>query len=340
MAHQLESFVSTKQEWHHHLTRHAIVEKPMTVDDLVNTHGLGWEVEKRPLYYAKSDGTAIKCDQRFAIVRKTDEKALGTCGPKYKCFQNRALFDALALLAEDTGEFRFQTAGSLYGGKRVFALGQFTKRYEVLEGDFHDTFLFGSLDHAAEGSVSFFGTDVRVVCANTEAMALRQADNNKIVRMTHTGDLDMKLEQARAIIGLAHQMIQNNAEGMRQLQQIVMSERAAQRFLAGLFPMPAVNEDMAPMEKEKLLESRDRVIEVQLKVHELAMDTGRGIKDFPQVRGTAYGWLNAVTEYATHEMNRRDTTVGGQLVAMSTGEGGKLTRDARRLLASKDLVTA
>ncbi len=338
MAHMVETMVSTQKEWHHYLTGHAIAENPMTAEEALQKAGLDWEVEKRQLFYAGRDGTPIMLKGKFANTRITDDRAFGSVSSDYRCFQNRTLLESVMHLAEDTGVFRFQTAGALNGGKTVFCLGAFTRKYDVITGDEHKAFLFATLDHSGTESVRFFWTDVRVVCNNTYTQALRAADGKKILRIPHLGDMETKLEDARAVLGLMHKQIDDRMDGMKQLAGIVMTQQAADRFLGQLFPLPVITDGMSKLDQVRVDMEITKVEAIRAEVQQLA-DSGRGVELFPAVRGTGYGWLNAVTEYTTHEMKRSDRSIGGQLVASATGEAARINSKAMSLLRS-DLVAA
>lgn len=339
MAHLVETMVSTSREWHHYLTAHAITDKPMVPDEAMSLGGLDWEVEKRKLYTLCNDGQHREVKWSFALTRISDEKVLSVVGDNYKPFQNRSLFDVFGELTRDTGVFRYQTAGSLREGRTVFALGQFVKEYEVVKGDTTKTYLFGVIDHSGKESVRFFRTGIRVVCNNTATAAIRQADSNKIVRIPHLGDMELRLDQARVMLDLVHLDIESQCEAMKQLQSIVMTSQVADRFLESMWPTSILLSDGASkLDEVKADMEAEKARAIQTRVAELA-EVGRGTGEFPMVRGTAYGWFNAVTEYTTHEQKRSDRSLGGQLLASATGEAGKINKRALKLLTSSDLLS-
>lgn len=338
MAHEIETFISTQKEWHHHLTKHPLAIEPMTADQALVLGGLDWVVEKRPVYYATSKGAQTIPDT-FAVVRVTDEKAFGTVSKDYKVFQSKQLLDTMEQLAQDTGVFRFQTAGAIMGGKTVFALGAFTKSFTVMKGDEWRGYLYGTLNHSGEESVRIFPTSTRVVCANTHAQALRSADESKMFRIPHIGDMDTKLEEAQRLLGLACQQLDKEMDGMKQLASIVMNERVATKFIENLLPLPDPSKAKNLLEEQQLEVKRDREKFKHQRLRELH-EAGISARAFPLQRGTAYGWFNAVTEYTNHDQNRSDKSLGGNLKALTTGTAAKLNAHALKLLRSDQLLSA
>lgn len=110
---------SRVKPWHYELTKDRckiIQEAPNSKDALIAA-GLNWTVEQTPVYM--NDGTEIK--NYKANVRSDDKTVLGIVTDRYKIVQNEDAFsftDALVGETED-GVVRYETAGSLNGGKRV-----------------------------------------------------------------------------------------------------------------------------------------------------------------------------------------------------------------------------
>lgn len=338
MAHEIETFISTQKEWHHSLTQHPTAIAPMTAQEALVLAKLDWVVEKRPVYYATSKG-AQTIEDTFAVVRTSDEKAFGTVKKDYKTFQPKQLLDMMEQLAQNTGVFRFQTAGAISGGRMVFALGAFIKTYDVMKGDEWRNYLYGTIDHSGQEAVRIFPTSTRVVCKNTHTQAMRSADETKMFRITHIGDMAVKIDEAQRLLGLAVQQLRQEMDGMKQLAKIVMNERVATRFIERLIPLPDPSKAKNMLEEQVLEAKRDREKEKHTRLRELH-DGGISARAFPLQRGTAYGWFNAVTEYTNHDVARSDKSLGGSLRALATGTTGKLNNQALKLLRSDQLLAA
>ena len=85
--------------------------------------------------------------------------------------QNRDAFEIFEPLV-DAGEMVIHTAGSLRNGERIWALCQLNQdNSEIVTGDEIAKFVLLSNGHDGKLAVHFGFTPIRVVCANTEALA-------------------------------------------------------------------------------------------------------------------------------------------------------------------------
>ena len=116
---------------------------------------------------------------------------------------NRDAFRFLdALIGSD---LYFETAGSLWGGRRVWCLARLPD-YVELGGDLSATYVYVANSHDGSVAVTAAATPIRIVCANTLGAALRQAEHGADARRTfrfrHTGNLSMKFAEARRVLGM------------------------------------------------------------------------------------------------------------------------------------------
>ena len=88
------------------------VTEMKTLDDVLNSAGLNFEVEKRPLY-TRNAGKLIKIDGTVSTVRKDTGDVLGIVGDKYQVCQNRDAFDFINYIDDDV---KFVKAGITYSG--------------------------------------------------------------------------------------------------------------------------------------------------------------------------------------------------------------------------------
>ena len=126
-----------------------------------------------------------------AVRRKTDGKVLGVVGPKYHVLQNRDAFRWFEpfLAAKEAA---LNTAGSLAEGSRIWVLAKLNRAPLVIaQGDEIEKFILLSHSHDGRLAVRVGFTPIRVVCANTLALAHKK-DASNLIRLKHTKDLDGK----------------------------------------------------------------------------------------------------------------------------------------------------
>ena len=122
---------------------------------------------------------------------------------EYEVVDNRDAFRFLdALIGSD---LYFETAGSLWGGRRVWCLARLPE-YVELGGDQSATYIYVANSHDGSMAVTAAATPIRIVCANTLGAALRQAEHGanaqRTFRFRHTGNLQTKFAEARQVLGM------------------------------------------------------------------------------------------------------------------------------------------
>ena len=136
------------------------------------------------------------------ICERTPEKCSGSSPPSTR-WSNHAAFRFLdALIDSDT---HFETAGSLWRGRRVWVLARLPE-YVAAVGSASATYIYIANSHDGSMAVTAAVTPIRIVCANTLGAALRQAEHGvsaqRTFRVRHTGNLQTKFAEARQVLGL------------------------------------------------------------------------------------------------------------------------------------------
>lgn len=266
--------------------------------------GLGWDTELEPVYMDRltPDGVQrVEITTHKMHVRSDTGMQLGMVSSDYQKFDNqRAAEFADTILGEDAAAV-LETAGSLYDGRRLFALLRLPKNIVVKGDDIVKPYLCLSWGHGGFASIQAGATGIRVVCNNTLGMADREI-GQKGVRILHTGNIEQKLATARMLLGFANKQIEKVGEQMKLLASTEISGAQVKDFMNRAFnlafPMPdAKDEELS----NKWLAKRDEVFAEwrQLFVNE----RNNGLAS---IRGTAWAALNTVTEWHDHVRGRTD----------------------------------
>lgn len=221
-------FAVRKPSWH------AKEDLLQVAPDLTNWReaaGLTWEPVKIPLYLpapvvafddqgapvfgqARESGTyAIVRNDRLDLLDSTDTSARDSAvlargvsadfTPVEHERDMTPLLDAIGQACEAMGVgWEFTTAGSVRDGKQVYACIMLDRPIS-LPGDDSLTLPFGVILNGHDGTMAARGglTQVRVVCANTYAMAESDLDGHKIdFTIRHSGDTETRLAEARQTI--------------------------------------------------------------------------------------------------------------------------------------------
>lgn len=182
MSANVETMFSVREKpWHGLGT--IVMEAPTSADAL-RLAELDWEVVQEPVYTGNQE--PIKGYK--ANVRSSDRKVLGVVSDRYKVVQN---VDAFSFTDELLGKgVRYETAGSLQEGRKVWLLARLPKEY-VIAGERISSYLVFSNTHDGSGSVKVAVTPVRVVCNNTLNLALNTAKRS--FSMIHAGNINDKI---------------------------------------------------------------------------------------------------------------------------------------------------
>lgn len=178
MAANVETMFSVRVTPWHGLGE--IIQEAPTSDDAIRIAGLDWRVIQSELI-CKENGQVI--DGFKVNIRDTDKKTLGIVTDRYKIVQNSEAFAFTdALLGEGV---RYETAGSLASGRRVWMLAKLEDR--IITDELIEPYLVFTNSHDGTGAVRVAITPVRVVCQNTLNLALQTAERQW--SCAHKGDI-------------------------------------------------------------------------------------------------------------------------------------------------------
>ncbi len=331
MAHELEMnidgtarmFSVQKTPWH---KLGVILPEAPTAEQAIMAAGLDWTVSKRQVYFQqKIDGQMQVAKDQFAVVRDQDERHFGGAGNTWQPLQNAQAFSFFDPFIE-SGEASFETAGSLDQGKRIWVLAKIKRDpIEVVKGDTIDKYILLSNRHTAGYAVVGALTPIRVVCANTEAMALNTT--RKMFKSTHSQKMHERLAEVQVQISYADQAFEKTAEYYRAFARKQITQKELENFTNAVFGYAdVVKKGREEAFKQKQHETIQRLFE-----------TGRG-SDIKGVRGTVWGAYNTVTEFIQHEMGSKVTIDDKRLETAWFGNGMNLNVHAFNV--AKDMVSA
>src|SRR6476661_5225290 len=214
MAHDLEpwdggqsaSFVSARQHAWHRLG--TVLPAEFTAADAMRHAKLGgWNVRTQALQTTpvlSVDGVdLLDVPEHFATVRTNPvtgrPEVLGVVGRGYTPIQNEEHAALLDALVDESGA-HFETAGSLRGGRQVFLTMKLPTTMQIGGIDPVDLYLIACNSHDGTSAFRLLVAPVRVVCGNTQAIAIRRAQSSFSIR--HTSGASGQIEQARQALGL------------------------------------------------------------------------------------------------------------------------------------------
>jgi phage/plasmid-like protein (TIGR03299 family) len=291
MAHEVENMFSVKETPWHKLGR-VITDAP-SIEEVLKLAGLDWSVSLRPLDLTNPDGTIQRVTQN-AIVRDSDNSVLGFTGKRYRPLQNSDALDFFRPFQE-SGLCNFETAGSLRQGQKIWIMASLNSgEMEIVKGDVVRKYLLLSNGHDGKMGIRVGFTPVRVVCANTLAMA-HGSNESKLIRVFHSSKTLSNLETLRETINAANASFEATADQYRRLANRGVNAGDVAKYIDIVF----YNGKQAESDREKI--ARETLNDNITRLFE----TGHG-NDLANVRGTYWALYNGVTQYLSYEQGRTD----------------------------------
>lgn len=300
MAHQVETMAyANAVPWH---GLGAQVEDNLNSDEFLKAAGLDWRVDRCELQ-ARVAGTNITVPDRYALVRSTDKKVLSVISKWWNPMQNHEMLDFMGAYVA-TGGAKLETAGSLKGGKLVWGLASLNHEFEVESGDRVKGYLLFVSPHEPGRAITIRTTTVRVVCANTLALA----ESSGGVNYSQTHGMKFNEGAARAKIGQAHEELSKAEENARIMCRIKINTKDfVQKVLAPVYA-PDKADDEAFIRRIMETKVTPRPIKGIIK----SMSEAPGA-----IEGNAWGAMNGVTHYSDHVAGRSADT---RLASSWTGD--------------------
>lgn len=282
MAANMETMFYTREKpWHGLGVK--VADAPGSEEALAAS-GLDWKVGQKDIF--TKDGQHIPGFK--ANVRESDQKILGIVSDRYKVVQNR---EAFAFTDKLLGEgVRYETAGSLNGGRKVWVLARMPREYIML-GDRISPYMVFSNTHDGSGAIRVAMTPVRVVCNNTLNLALSTAARSWSAM--HTVNVRDKIGDAERTLFMAEDYMDMLGREMENLSRIKLTDSKAVESIHFLLPM---DESMSKVQKKNISKLRE--------------DMEARYFDAPDLQDTqrnAYRLINAVSDFATHSKPLRES---------------------------------
>lgn len=288
MSHQVETMAYVRAEPWHGLGNRLSEDQPLDV--WLQEAGMSWELKETEVLYSVSEGIGLHLKQypETKVLYRSDTHApLSVVSNRYKVVQPKEVLEFYRDLVS-AGGFELETAGVLKGGRKLWALAR-TGQEASLKGDDRVKaylLLATSCDGTLCTTAQF--TSVRVVCNNTLQLAV--ADRSGAVKVPHSTAFDPVAVKRDLGIGLT--AWDSFLDSIRALAARPVHKFEAMNFLVEVLGNPKL--PLTDQPNQKGLQS----------VYGLFSGKGKG-SELAAADGTAWGLVNAVTEYVDHQRRAR-----------------------------------
>lgn len=310
MAHLVEKMAFVGETPWHGLGNQLTPKQPLEV--WAQQAGMDWQIRETPVRFmterAGGLGAIMSFDDHKVLYRSDTNAPLSVVSQRYKVVQPREILEFYRDLTEKSG-FQLETAGVLKEGRKVWALAR-TGQSVTLKGN-DTTNAFVLLATACDGTLATTAqfTSIRVVCNNTLAVSL-QSGAKGAVKVPHSTSFDPKAVKKQ--LGIS---VSSWDEYMHQLK--ALADRKVKALEAQNFFLRVFTDDSKPGGQ-----TSERSMARTIALFDGA---GKGA-DLLSAKGTAFGLLNAVTQFVDHE--RRAMSVDHRLESAWFGQGAALKKKA------------
>lgn len=282
MAHLVQTMAYVGAEPWHGLGQRLQPRQPL--EAWQQAASMDWTIEASPVRFFNGSETLHSFPEQLVLHRSDNHAPLAVVSQRFQVVQPREILEFYRDLSEVSG-FELETAGVLKGGKKFWALAR-TGQSTTLKG--HDTVKgYLLLATACDGTLATTAqfTSVRVVCNNTLHIAL--GDNLGAVKVSHRSMFEANTVKRQ--LGIAVSSWDGFMMRMQALAACKITDAQAQAFLHKVL-------GTHPQAPEKAFRA----------VYDLYQGHGQG-SDLASAQGTAWGLVNAVTEYADHSKRARSS---------------------------------
>lgn len=265
------------------------------MDTWLKAAGMDYRVQRSRVRFAtaqgQDDSAMATWDDRHVLFRSDTKLPLGLVSDGFKIVQPRRVLEFFRDLCSEHG-FQLETAGTLYEGARYWALAKMPLGFKLRGTD--QVNAYALLATAADGSLATTGqvTSVRVVCNNTLSLSLADSSKPaiKVRHSTHFDETKMKVD-----LGLIEQQWQGFGAAADRLASRKLSRGEAVTVLIN-----ALGDPLKPVEDQPNARPMAEILQ---------LFSGRAVgAKLEAADGTAWGLVNAATQYYDHSAGRSPNT--------------------------------
>ncbi len=277
--------------WHH--LGNALPPK-QSIDVWAREAGMDWSIRETPVRFMTEQAGALgsirSFDDQKVLYRSDSHTPLSVVSSRYQIVQPKAVLEFYRDLTEISG-FELETAGVLKEGRKFWALARTGKETALKGNDLVRGYLL--LATSCDGTLATTATPttIRVVCQNTLAIALKGATS--AIKVPHSTTFDAQLVKRQ--LGVAVTGWDSFMYRMKTLSERKVKSHEAMNYFLRVMCQADGHTDSQNLTNERALK----------KVQSLYDGQGRG-SELASANGTAWGLLNAVTEFVDHERRARN----------------------------------
>jgi len=191
--------------------------------DVLQSTGLNWSVEKKPLF--SDDGLAT---ESYGIFRNDNNQWLGTAGERYTPYQNSQLVERMVELT-DTAGIPITSGGSLQGGKKIYLQAELEQ--ERVGASNIKRYITAMNSHDGSTSIAFGVANRVVVCSNGFYRTLKEMKSKHRHTINAESSISISISQLQNAIREEFNLIQT----YKAFDATKLTDEAVDRTIRALF---------------------------------------------------------------------------------------------------------
>lgn len=285
--------------------------------------GLNFSVREKTVHYKNNEGF-LPFPAKKVLIRSDNGRPLSVVSSGYNTVQPEDIVSLYSDLSE-IGGFSLETAGTLQGGKKIWALARVSENAPVLENDPVSPYIL--LATSFDGTLATVGlfTSIRVSCCNTLSASLGKASFSETsylsdsIKINHSSKFDK--DNMRRRLGIFANSFEKFLINARNMANHSMSDTAMDSFLKTLLS-PYHRSEKKEVEEMKAFKAIKALFNGSAIGYSEMLNNGYKNR---------YLALNCVTEFVDHS---KGVTVDSRINSAFFGSGSKLKKEAAELLAA------
>ena len=282
------------------------VSQQTTVDEILRQANLDYTVIKEPVYL--HDGILVP--SRIATIKTRDaidgrpalREPIGLVSERYEIYQNADAFRFL----EEIPDIEFVRAGETYNGM-VYIIGKLPS-LTILNDTFTPYVIFQT-SHNGWFSLRATICPLRIVCQNQFAMSFKNMENTISIR--HSSRIDSCIAEAQQLLKDTALYMQGFTNTAEELALLHITDTDRNKIIDAFFESTKAITDR---QKEALDEKKTR------------LNLCYKDADNANFTGTAWGLVNAFTDYETHRERKQTDRSAETTFSQVTFDSGAMSR--------------
>ena len=265
------------------------MEAGQSIEEWKVAAGMNFEIMDTDVQFATGFGRGTVPGKKV-LYRSDSGDALAVVGKGYKVVQPGEVLEFYRDLT-DTAGFTLETAGVLKAGKKYWALASIGEEAKILDDTIKGYLLLGTACDGSMATTAMF-TSIRVVCNNTLGFAMNEVENGRnsnFIRIPHRSMFDES--KVKAQLGIAATSWDQFMQSVETWSLTPVSPERAKEYFDEISSYRNTQGDV-------IISNR-----TSDKLMELFNGQGKGA-NMKSAANTAWGLVNAVTEYVDHHRGR------------------------------------